>query len=102
MSSSKKNASPVRPGPAGQNRISGTTLGSRAAAESRGAEDPAVVAEREGVFNNVIGALWLAYLGGALDLRAATRLDEALRKAASPRLPPPLPDWARLISSVRH
>jgi hypothetical protein len=61
-----------------------------------------ILAEREGAFNNAIGALWLAYIGGAIGFNDAEQLDAALKQAAAGRLPLPVPKWARLTGEMQH
>ena len=57
---------------------------------------------KKAVFNNAIGALWLAYIGGAIGFNDAHHLDAALKQAAAGRLPLPVPKWARLTGETQH
>jgi hypothetical protein len=63
-------------------------------------EDPEILAERENLFHYVLGAVWVAYLGGALSIEDAEDLERALKRAV--RLPRPLPEWTIHAGDTRH
>jgi hypothetical protein len=58
----------------------------------------AELTERESLFYNAIGAVWLAYIGGAIGFRDAERLADALKRAA--RLPQPIEPRVHLASEA--
>jgi hypothetical protein len=69
-------------------------------ASRRQAEEKAeLLAERVSVFENAIGALWLAFIMGAISFEDAEYIDRELKAAARVPL---LPDWARFTSETQH
>lgn len=56
-------------------------------------------AERLDVLDHAIGGIWIAYIGGAITLRQARRLEQSLRRAAGLTS---LPGWARRTGPTQH
>ena len=62
--------------------------------------DTTSLTELEAELDNAIGAVWLAYIGGAIAMKDADRLHQALERAA--RRHTPLPAWAHVTGDTRH
>ena len=52
------------------------------------------------LIEHAVGTVWLCFIGGAITMKDAERLDPALRQAAWRA--PVLPEWASYGSATRH
>ncbi len=69
-----------------------------AASRRQAEEDAELLAERASVLDHAIGAVWLAFIMGAISFEDAEFIDGRLKQAA--RFP--LPDRVRLLSETLH